>query len=154
MNSQASDGSRRRWVALDHLRIPGTWVRSVVGVSVVHCLQNCSKCISCSERRLQSRPKGRRKLVIFNKQTGIIAEGRKQRSLLVATFQRQAAGQVLSSKESRELGFGPSAEASQTGKSMRLEARETESRKLQSAFDIIFSVLESLLLGLKQVPAA
>jgi hypothetical protein len=57
MNSQASDGSRRRGVALDHLRIPGTWVRSVVGVFVVHCLQNVSKCISCSERRLQSRPK-------------------------------------------------------------------------------------------------
>jgi hypothetical protein len=99
---------------------------------------------------------GRRKLVIFNKQTGIIAEGRKQRSVLVATFQRQAAGHglVLSSKESRELEFGPSAEASQTAKSMRLEARETESRKLQSALDIIFSVLESLLLALKQVPAA
>ncbi len=101
-----------------------------------------------------TRGAGRRKLVIFNKQTGIIAEGRKQRSLLVTTFQRQAAGLVLSSKESRELGLGPSAEASQTAKSMRLEARETESRKLQSAFDIIFSVLESLLLALKQVPAA
>jgi hypothetical protein len=33
-NSQANDGSSR--CALDHFRIPDTWVYGVVGVSVVH----------------------------------------------------------------------------------------------------------------------